>query len=399
MVLYLAPRMSRFKDALPIGDIMAGSFGRTGRVVSGLFSLLLCCGIVGAQIGAIGAVFNVFLGLDVPVGVAIGCGIVILYTTVGGMRAVVLTDIAQFLVLSVGIPLVLVFVIIHVGGVDGLVAAVPPDRWILPGLHYSWLSLAAIFLAFLLGETLVPPYVQRLLIGRNSTSVTRGALLSGFLSIPLFPVTGLIGLVALALDPTIPANLVLPQVVITVMPPVLKGFVIAGIISVVMSSADSFLNSAAVAFVNDIIRPLRTRQLSQAKTLLLARLVTLVVGVVAVVFALTIESLLDIFLLAYTYWAPVMVVPLAATILGVRRSTAVFVAAAVAGALTAFAWNLLLGNPAEIEGFVVGVLVNGTIFIMARPFQTDTKHALRYLASYRSSRRERRHPAAHFGSD
>jgi len=363
---YLAPRMNRFQDAVSVGDIMATNFGRTGRLISGVFSLLLCCGIVGAQIGAIGAVFNVFLGLSIPLGVAIGCGIVIVYTTVGGMRAVVLTDILQFLVLSVGIPLVLVFGVIYVGGVDGLVVAVPPDRWTLPGPHYSWIGVIALFLAFLLGETLVPPYVQRLLIGRNAAAVARGTMLSGLFSIPFFAISSLIGLVALALDPAMPANLALPQVVMTVMPPVLKGFVIAGIISVVMSSADSFLNAAAVASVNDIARPLWPKQIAKGGALLMARVVTLVVGIGAVVFALTIESLLDILLIAYTCWAPVMVVPLAATIFGVRRSIRAFVAAAVAGVVTAFAWNLLLGKPAEIEGFVVGVLVNGAIFMLAR---------------------------------
>ncbi len=370
---YLAPRMSRFRDAMSIGDIMATNFGRTGRIVSGLLALFLCCGIVGAQVGAIGAVFNVFLGLSIPLGIAIGCGIVILYTTIGGMRAVVLTDIIQFVVLAIGIPLVLVFGIIYVGGIEGLVETVPADRWTLPGNHYTWIGIGALFLGFLLGETLVPPYVQRLLIGRSSTAIARGTLLSGLFSIPFFMVSGLIGLVALALDPAMSANLALPQVVVTVMPPVLKGFVIAGIISVVMSSADSFLNSAAVAFVNDVVRPLRAKPLAEAHTLRLARLVTLAVGVASVAFAMTIESLLDILIVAYTYWAPVMVVPLAATILGVRRSTTAFVAAAAGGVVTAVVWNMLLDKPAEIEGFVVGALINGLIFAAAgRPSVAET---------------------------
>ena len=363
---YLAPRMGRFRDAVSIGDIMATRFGRTGRLISGVFALLLCCGIVGAQIGGIGTVFNVLLGLSMPLGIAIGCGIVIVYTTIGGMRAVVLTDVFQFAVLSVGIPLVLVFGIIYVGGFDGLAAAVPPDRWTLPGPQYSWIAILALFLGFLFGEALVPPYVQRLLIGRDPAAVARGTLLSGLFSIPFFAVSGLIGLVALALDPAMPANLALPQVVMTVMPPVLKGFVIAGIISVVMSSADSFLNAASVAAVNDVFRPLWPKPIAKDRTLLLARAVTLIVGVSAVVFALAIESLLDILLFAYTYWAPVMAIPLAATILGIRRSTAVFVAAVVAGVITAFAWNLLLGKPAGIEGFVIGVLVNGAVFMLVR---------------------------------
>lgn len=362
---YLAPRMSRFSHAVSVGDIMATNFGRTGRVVSGVFALFLCCGIVGAQVGAIGAVFNVFLGLSIPFGIVIGCGIVIGYTTVGGMRAVILTDIIQFIVLAIGIPLVLVFGIIYIGGIEALVANVPADRWTLPGNHYAWIGVIALFLAFMLGETLVPPYVQRLLIGRTSADVARGTLLSGLFSIPFFAVSGLIGLVALAIDPTMEPSLALPQVVVTVMPPVLKGIVVAGIISVVMSSADSFLNSASVAFVNDVVRPLRSKPLGEIAVLRLARLATLSVGVASVAFALTIASLLDILMLAYTYWAPVMVVPLAATILGVRRSTAVFLAAAGGGVLTAFAWNSFLDKPAEIEGFVIGALINLMIFSAA----------------------------------
>ena len=367
---YLAPRMCRFDDAISVGDIMATNFGSTGRIVSGLLAVFLCAGIVGAQIGAIGAVFNVFLGLDVAVGIAIGCGIVIAYTTVGGMRAVVFTDVVQFLVLAAGIPLVLVFGILHVGGIGALVDAVPADRWTLPGPHYSWIGVAGLFLAFLLGETLVPPYIQRLLIGRTSAATARGTLLSGLFSIPFFAVSGLIGLVALAIDPDMPANLALPEVVVAVTPPVLKGFVIAGIISVVMSSADSFLNAASVAFVNDVARPLRSRPGSETSDLLLARAVTLAVGIGAIAFALTIDSLIDILILAYTYWAPVMVPPLAMTILGVRRSTGAFLAAAAAGAATALAWNVLLAKPADVEGFVVGALVNATVLAAARAWRT-----------------------------
>ena len=73
------------------------------------------------------------------------------------------------------------------------------------------------------GETLVPPYVQRLCIGKTAAEAARGTLLSGLFSIPFFAVTGLIGLVALAIDPALDSNLAMPHVVVTVMPPVLKG--------------------------------------------------------------------------------------------------------------------------------------------------------------------------------
>ncbi len=361
---FIAPKLVRFPDAISVGDIMAVAYGKIGKVVTGLCALFLCTGIVGAQVGAMGIVFQVFYGIDRIWGIGIGCGIVILYTTFGGMRAVVTTDIVQFIILALGLPLVLIFGVIHVGGIGALIAAVPADRLELPGAHYQWLGLIALVLLFMFGETLVPPYVQRLCIGRTVREAARGTLYSGLFSFPFFAISGLIGLVALAMQPTLDANLALPHVVVTVMPPVLKGLVIAAVISIVMSSANSYLNSASIALINDVLQPLRSHPLKDRQALLLAKVITFVVGVLSVVFALTIKSILDILIYAYNYWAPVVLVPLIAAIYGYRKGSLAFVTGAMAGLLTATFWNEVLDKPIHINGLVVGVFVNLAVFAL-----------------------------------
>ncbi len=360
----IAPRMDRFANAISVGDIMATSYGTTGRIVSGVFAVVVCAGVVGAQVSAIGLVFNAFLGLDLTAGILLGCGFVILYTTVGGMRAVVVTDLFQFVVLAIGIPTVLIFGIVHVGGVAEVLAEIPDAHLTLPGSQDTWLGLAALCLTFFLGEILVPPYLQRLLIARSARHAARGTLFAGLFAIPFTAVTGMIGLVTLALDPAVSSNLALPYLVVTVLPPVLMGLVVSGIIAVVMSSADSYLNSASIAFVNDIVRPLGDGNMSPRAHLVLARLVTLTVGLLAIVFALTIESLIDILFVAYTYWAPVVVVPLVATVMGYPKSMRNFVAGAVVGFATAMTWNEVLDMPFLIEGLVVGTLANLLVFVL-----------------------------------
>jgi SSS family solute:Na+ symporter len=358
----IAPKMDRFRSAISVGDVMAVAYGRTGRLVTGVSGLMLCTALVGAQVGAMGIAFNVFYGIDRLTGIAVGCGIVILYTTLGGMRAVVASDIIQFVILSLGMPLVLVFGVAYVGGVDALLAAVPAGHVSIPGEHYTWAGLIALMFTFLLGETLVPFYFQRLLSGKSAGKTARGTLWCGLFSIPFFAITGLIGLVALAIDPSLNSNLALPHVVTTVMPPVLKGFVIAAVLSIVMSSADSVLNSASIAFTNDILGPLQLRPLSDWQALWLARGVTLSVGLLSVAFALTIDAIIDILIYAYTYWAPVVLVPLVATIYGHHRSLAAFVSGALAGAVVAVVWDHVLGQPAQVTGLVVGVLANLIVF-------------------------------------
>jgi SSS family solute:Na+ symporter len=359
---FIAPRMHRFSDVISPGDIMMRAYGLPGKLITGFFSVLLCAGILGAQVGGIGYIFNVFLGIPQIWGILIGCGIIIAYSTVGGMRAVVFTDIVQFLILSVAIPLTLVFALQQVGGISGLREALPAAHFQVPGSHFTPVAFISLFLTFVLGETLVPPYLQRLYIGKNSRNTAAGTLLSGLFSIPFFAVTGAIGLVAFALKPDLDANLALPFVINEVLPMGLKGLVVAGIISIVMSSADSFLNSAAVAFTNDLVNPLRRRPLTERQGLVLAKVVNLLVGILAVVFAVRSKSVLDILIYAYNFWSPIILVPLVAALMGFRATMGSFLGGAGAGIAAVVVWNGVLGAPGGMDGLIVGVACNLAVF-------------------------------------
>jgi solute:Na+ symporter, SSS family len=369
---YIAPNIIHYPHAISVGDIMEPAYGKEARVFAGIFGVILCAGILGAQIGAIGYIFNLFLGISHTVGIIFGLGIVIIYATIGGMKAVVWTDIMQFGVLVVGIPLTLYYGVEYVGGWSEVVAKVPADHLSISTEPKALIALGSLFLTFLLGETLVPPYVQRLLIGKENHHIRKGTLMSGLFSIPFFAATGLIGLVALAMNPSINANLAMPYVIQEALSPLPQGIVIAAIISIIMSSADSFLNAAAIAFSNDIIKPIRKKPLSPELELKMARTITLAVGILAVVFALSIDSILDILIYAYNFWAPTILVPLAAALLGAPLSKYRFIAGATAGIITTIVWSNLLGAPFGIDGLVVGTLANCIAF-----FVTDRAHAKR----------------------
>ena len=360
--LFIAPRLERYPGAISIGDIMEPHYGKAARIFSGVFGVVLCAGIMGAQVSAMGYIFNLFLGLDRMTGILIGCGIVIAYSTVGGMRAVIWTDVMQFVVLAVGIPLTLFFGIREAGGWESVSGSVPSGHLALSSEPAGLLSLAGLFVTFMLGETLVPPYVQRLLIGRDTKEVSRGTIFSGLFSVPFFAVTGLVGLVALAIDPGLNPNLAMPFVIKESLDPVLQGVMVAAIISIIMSSADSFLNGAAISFSNDIFRPLKGKPMKAASELFVARIVTLLIGVLSIVFALTIESVLDILVYAYGFWAPTVVPPLCAAILGFRTTPARFAGGAAAGIGAVLVWNSFLHAPFGIDGLVIGSITNLLVF-------------------------------------
>ncbi|MHC5075894.1 MAG: sodium:solute symporter family protein [Planctomycetota bacterium] len=367
---FIAPRTGNFPDAITVGDVMERGYGKMGRIISGFFSVFLCAGIVGAQVGAMGLIFNVFLGIEPIWGILIGCGIVITYSTVGGMRAVVLTDIIQFCVLTIGIPAALVFGIVKLGGLSAIKASVPAGHFSVPGETLTITAFVSLFLTFLLGETLVPPYVQRLFIGKDATHTARGTMLSGIFSVPFFAITGVIGLVALTLDPKLDPNLAMPYVIRTVLPIGIRGIVIAGVISIVMSSADSFLNAAATSCVNDLFKPLRKNPFSERQELFLAKFTNCIVGIFAVIFAIKIQSILDILIYAYNFWAPVILVPLAAVFLGVRVTKAGFLAGTVVGVSGMLIWNGMLRSSVGMDGLVIGTVCNLIAFVAINKVST-----------------------------
>ncbi|MCK4689044.1 MAG: sodium:solute symporter family protein [Candidatus Marinimicrobia bacterium] len=362
---FIAPKMYKYPEAISVGDIMFKNYGKTAKILTGIFSVILCAGILGAQVGAIGYIFNIFLKIPQIYGILIGCGIVIIYSTIGGMRAVVFTDIVQFIVLAIGIPLTLIFGIHHAGGWSTISSTVPVTHFTFLGTQKTLLQFIVLFLSFLFGETLVPPYVQRLFLAKDYTHTVKGTLWSGIFSFPFFAITGLIGIVALSLKPDLNPNLSMPFVINEVLPVGLKGIVIAGMISIVMSSADSFLNAASVAFIHDIITPLKKQEMSSNQKLLAVRIITIFVGVFAIVFAIKIKSILDILLYSYNFWSPVILVPLVSAIIGLKTNKKQFFIGAIAGIAGVIIWSFVLKKPLGIDGLIIGLSCNFFAFFTA----------------------------------
>lgn len=365
MARFIAPRMDRYSEVLTVGDIVQIHYGEKAKIFTGAFAVVFCAGVLGAQVGAMGYIFQVFLDLPQTVGILIGCGIVIFYSTYGGLKAIVFTDVVQFLLLIVGIPLTLIIGLQYVGGWAQFAESVPPAHTaIFASRYYTIPAFIALFLSFMLGEALIPPYLQRLLIGRSPRDVQRGVMGSAILSFPFFAISGSIGLLALLIEPGLNPNLALPFVIQQVLPVGLRGLVVAGMISIVMSSADSFLHSATISFVHDVVKPLFKNTFTKKGTLTLTRGVNVLVGSLAVFFALRLESIIDILLHAYGFWAPVILIPLVSAIMGFRTRPMFFLLSGVGGFLTVLLWNFLPENLHVVDGLIPGVFVNALIFFL-----------------------------------
>ncbi len=373
---YIAPGAARFKGITTVGGIMERCYGRSARRLTGVFSFLVCAGVVGAQVETMGVVFRVLLGIPPALGSVLGCGIVLIYSTFGGMGSVIVADVLQFVLLAIGMPVLLWAGLDRAGGLSAVTQAVPAAYWnplngsTLPG----FLSL---FLCMGLGEALVPPYTQRLLIGKTTRATCRGTVWSGLFSIPFFIVTGLIGLVAYALGVCTDGSVAMPMLIKAVLPVGVRGMVMAAMVSIMLSAADSFLNSASIGLVCDSWLPAHP-ELTGRQQLRLLRLTNLATGGAALVLSFSLPDVFGILMLAYSCWAPAILVPLAAAFLGIKSNGRAFRAGLAVGLTLTLLWNVLLGKPWGIDGSIIGVLGNLLIFTaITRQSRPPTLHIMR----------------------
>jgi len=354
---FIAPRMDKYRDCNSVGDIIEKTYGLNAKIFTGILSLIVCGGIMGAQVGALSAVINTTIPINPTIGTLIAFTVLLVYASLGGMRAVVFTDAFQFFVLIIGIPLTFYIGLRHVGGWEHVVATVPHNYLYFLTTPQSTAFFVLMFITFIFGEALVPPYVQRLFMAESAHQTFKGTLASALVSIPVFLICGGIGLVAYTYNQQIDPNNAFPLIVRDLLPIGVRGFVIAALLSIILSSAAGFLNAASIAFVNDIVKPF-SKNPEKTNFLKMARISTLLVGIISIGFALTIENVLDILLAAYNFWSPIIIVPLVAGILGAKGDSKRFFVAAASGVIGTLIWEKVLNSPLDLSPIIFGLACN-----------------------------------------
>lgn len=354
---YIATRVDKFKGCISSGDILELKYGKNVKMFSGLMSFFICSAILGAQVGTMGYIFKAFLGVPDIVGVMVGFGTILIYSTSGGIKADIITDVLQFFILIIGLPLLFIFGLNSVGGFEGIVQKVPSEYFDILNKK-DIISFIAAFVSLMVGEMLAPPYVQRLLIGKSSKETSKATILSGYASLFFFAITGMIGLIAYAYNPDIEANLVIPSIIKEVMPVGVSGIIISSMLAIVLSTADTFLNSASVSIINDFYLTISRKKVKENKKLKLTRIANITTGIVAVITALIIPNMFDVLIFAYSFWGPTLLVPLLFALLDINTNKLAIWAGIISGIMVTLSWNVFYNGPYNIDGMVVGFAVN-----------------------------------------
>jgi len=302
--LLAAPRLRALKNCHTLGDAIGQKYNRDCQVLAGLISVGVCAGLAAVMAKAGGGVLRDIFGLPHWSSVVIVVGVTALYTTFGGLRASVITDAFQFSAFAILLPLTLLFVLLF--HLDGGAATFAKEASAATSNGFgitSYIEIVGLVMAFLLGETLIPPYANRALASRTTRISRDGFILAGIFSLAWFMVMIALGISARSIIPqgTIEDDVLL-KLVKSIMPAEGYALLLVVLVSIVMSSLDSLLNAGAVAFTQDIVKPFA--KVPDNTALVIGRSATIIIAAIAAVGAVAVPSIISGLLICYSIWAP-----------------------------------------------------------------------------------------------
>ena len=288
--LFFARPLYRMK-LLTIGDFYRNKYGRIVEVLVSLAIVISYLGWVGAQISALGLVFNVVSGgaITETWGKIIGASTVMIYTIYGGMWSVAITDFVQMIVIVVGMLYIGAEVSEQAGGVGTVVqhaidAGKLSNFW--PGWNFvAMLGFVGALFTMMLGSVPQQDVFQRVASAKNEQIAGRASVLGGvmyfcFAFIPMF-----LAYAATMIDPAMVEPLlnsdekrasqqILPQLILGHAPFFAQVMFFGALLSAIKSCASATLLAPSVTFAENILKP-AFKNVTDASLLRTMRLVVL----------------------------------------------------------------------------------------------------------------------------
>lgn len=305
-------------------QIFAYFFDKKTALLAALISAIGYLGFTSSQILA-GAKLasGTFPELGINQALLIMGAIVVSYTVMGGLKAVIFTDTIQWIILLSGLIFIGLPLSYHaVGGWDAIKETLDPKMLSLTNI--SWQEVVfwvvTIIPIWFVGMTLY----QRIYASRDVKSARKAWFIAGIFEWPIMAFMGVaLGLIArVAADQGMFAGLGyeniaqvdpekgLPMLLATVLPVGLLGLMMSAYFSAILSTADSCLMASSGNFVSDFIKKFTKRFNSDKKELRLSQMITLVIGLVALLLASAMENVLNLMLYSYAFMVSGLFVPI-----------------------------------------------------------------------------------------
>lgn len=361
-----------------IPELFEKRFGKTAKLILSALIAFTMMGTVASQVRAAGTIINMLggeVGLTYEIGALIACIVFMVYTATSGLFGVVYTDVFQFYML-----LIFVYILIpvsslrSVGGWGNFTANLDPAL-VKPYINGSILGDIVTYLVFTMAGA---EMWQRAFAAKDRGSAKKGMFLGTTvygLTIILVFFMGIIGHQVLG-EGIENTDSIVPGLAIKVLPIGLTGLALAGLLSVIMSTADSYLLVSVQTCVHDIGKTINPK-MTEKREILYSRIFSVILPLGALVIALYIQNAYDILMFSWSFYAAACGLPCFAALYWRKATTAGIISGMLAGFVVCIAWKQM-GLPFGLGAAVPGAIACA-IALVAVSLATCKKNPSKFL--------------------
>lgn len=277
-------------NAYSIVDFFGKRFDKKNKILVGFSQMFLLIVWIALQSLAVATLASALIGINFELAIILSIGVTILYTTLGGLKADILTDFIQFWIILITFVIMAIFGYIHVGGFGNLFSNLPQGHLNPFGFGgITWFIGAILLSGFIdLGNT---THWQRIFSAKDEKTASK----SFFYSIPFLIILSLIalffGLVASVTLSGINQDAALFSLMEKILPSWLIGVGFASILAVIMSSIDSLVVGGSTIIYRAVFKD---NQIQNKKQMFYARTITVLIGIVGGFIAFLIPNIVTL---------------------------------------------------------------------------------------------------------
>ncbi|HOB29190.1 MAG: sodium:solute symporter family protein [Dethiobacteria bacterium] len=313
-------RLIRRGGYLTVIDFFDLRYGKKMGLLAALVQVVAEIGWVGGQLVAFGVILQLFAGIPVFWGITLSCAVLIIYTYLGGMWSVTVTDLLQTGMIIAGAAVLLFTVVPQAGGWEHLFASAGnragiPARALVPTEEHGylgyfglpgWFYYLGAWLSTGLGDIPSQDLAQRLLAAKNERVASWSAIIAAALYLTVGMVPVLLGSIMYGLNPELTiaeTEMILPYLAINYLPPVLTVIFAVALVAALMSSSDSALLAASSVIGCNLLRYFKP----DADSRLILKVTRLCIPFIAISSLLIACYAQTIYMLAVISWSLILV--------------------------------------------------------------------------------------------
>jgi SSS family solute:Na+ symporter len=375
--LSMAKRVKLLGDRhqhLTYPDFIEQHYDNRTRVVATITTVLAYTAYTAGQFAAAAAMLQVLLGWDYGTSLLLAGAIVILYTAIGGYLAVTYTDWVQVALVILGIVAIGIPVAISQAGGWTEMSAVLPASYYDLGAQ-GWDRVAALVVSLVLSFFVAMDSFSRSFAARDAAAARNGALLAILVILPIALAVAWLGLAAAVLFPEHESGAgILTIFVLEAFPVGLKGLMVIGILSAVMSVASICVLTASANYARDIHQRYLQPGIAHSAMLRVGTLASLGAGVLAMLMAWKMRDIIDILQLGFTINSAALFLPTIAAIYWDRVPASAAFWSSSTSLATVIGWRIAadagMGGVFSIDPLWPGLLVSATVLLVLTIFRS-----------------------------